>query len=331
MKKILITGCCGFIGFHLTRFFLEKGFAIYGIDNINNYYDIKLKKDRLKILKKFKNFFFKKIDINNTLQLNKEFTKKKIEYIVHLAAQAGVRYSLKNPLIYTKNNIHGFVNIIELAKKKNVKKFLYASSSSVYGQNKKYPFSETDSVDHPISIYAATKRSNELIAHTYSHLFKLNTIGLRFFTVYGPYGRPDMSLFKFTNNILKKKPIVLYNNGEMYRDFTYVDDLIYSLEKILFSKKINLKKKTNFNKNFLILNLGNKNTISLKKYVQLIEKACKKKAIIKYKRMQPGDVPKTISDNKFLKKIIKKTKVTNHQKGIKNFVNWFISYYKLKK
>ena len=240
--KILITGSAGFIGFHLSSKILSKGFKVIGIDNLNSYYDVKLKKDRNNILKKNKNFIFKKVDIKNYNALEKIFKKYKIDIVIHLAAQAGVRYSLKNPKSYIDNNISGFFNILDISKNFKIKKFIYASTSSIYGTQKKYPLKEKFETSNPIQLYAATKKSNEVIATSYNHLYKIRTIGLRFFTVYGPWGRPDMALFKFTKNILKGKPIHVYNHGKHSRDFTYVDDIVGGIFKILTSRD---KKKVN--------------------------------------------------------------------------------------
>ena len=240
-NKILITGSAGFIGFHVCKTFLKNNYSVCGIDNLNDYYDVKLKKDRTNFLKnKFKNYKFIKIDISNKKSLEKLFKIKRFDTVINLAAQAGVRYSIKNPDAYVKSNLQGFCNLIELSTKYKIKHFVYASTSSVYGMNQKQPLSEKDNVDHPIQFYAATKRSNELIAHAYSHLFNLPTTGLRFFTVYGPWGRPDMALFLFTKNILKNKPIEIFNNGDHIRDFTYVDDVAKS---VFYVSKKKTKKK----------------------------------------------------------------------------------------
>jgi len=225
-NKFLVTGSAGFIGFHLAKSLLKDNYVVYGIDNINDYYDVDLKENRLNLLKKYSNFKFSKIDISNYDKLSIVFKKFKPDIVVNLAAQAGVRYSLQNPFVYITSNIVGFLNIIELSKDFNVKGFIYASSSSVYGGNKKIPFSVKDSVDKPLSLYAASKRSNELIAYSYSHLYNLNTTGLRFFTVYGPWGRPDMAMYIFANKIINRNSIEVFNNGDMKRDFTYIDDII---------------------------------------------------------------------------------------------------------
>ncbi len=320
-KKIyLISGSAGFIGFHISLKILSKGYKVIGVDNLNNYYDVKLKKKRNSILKRNRNFIFKKVDIRNYDSLQKIFKKYKIESVVHLAAQAGVRYSLKNPKSYIDNNINGFFNILDISKNYRIKKFIYASTSSIYGIQKKYPLREKFGTDNPIQLYAATKKSNEVIAASYSHLYNMSTIGLRFFTVYGPWGRPDMALFKFTRNILKGKPVHVFNNGKHSRDFTYVDDIVDGIFKILVSKN---KKSLNN-----IYNIGFGKEIPLLKFLRLIEKFLQKKSKKKLLPLQKGDVIKTHSDIKLIKKdyrYIPKTKVEN---GVKKFVEWYISYYK---
>ena len=320
-KKIfLISGSAGFIGFHLSSKILSKGYKVIGIDNLNNYYDVKLKQKRNNILKKNKNFIFKKVDIRNYDSLQKIFKKYKIDSVIHLAAQAGVRYSLKNPKSYINSNINGFFNILDISKNYKIKKFIYASTSSIYGIKKKYPLREKFETDNPIQLYAATKKSNEVIAASYSHLYKMRTIGLRFFTVYGPWGRPDMALFKFTKGILKGKPIHIFNYGKHSRDFTYIDDIVNGIYKILISKK-----NTGINK---IYNIGYGKEIPLLKYIQLIEKFLQKKAKKKFLPLQKGDVVKTHSDISLIKKDYKYTPKTKVQNGVKKFVKWYISYYK---
>ena len=320
-KKIyLITGSAGFIGFHLSYKFLSKGFKVIGIDNLNNYYDVQLKKKRNNILKKNKNYFFKKIDIKNYKSLETVFKKNKIHKVIHLAAQAGVRYSLKNPRSYIDNNINGFFNILELSKNYKVKKFVYASTSSIYGSQKKFPLKENLNTDNPIQLYAATKKSNELMATSYSHLYKMHTVGLRFFTVYGPWGRPDMALFKFTKNIIKGKPIEVFNKGKHVRDFTYIDDIVDGIIKVVLDKKNKFGSK--------IFNIGNGKKIKLLKYIQLIEKNLKKKARKKFLPLQKGDVYKTHSDTRLIKKYFNYNPKTGVNHGIKKFIEWYISYFK---
>jgi UDP-glucuronate 4-epimerase len=312
---ILVTGAAGFIGFHLSKQLLSDGHEIIGIDNMNEYYDPTLKKNRLKILQENKRFLFNNADICNYSSVEDLFKKHKIKKICHLAAQAGVRYSLSHPHVYQKSNGEGFLNILELARYNNIENFVYASSSSVYGTNSKTPFSESDPVEHPISIYAATKRSNELVAHSYSHLFGIPCSGLRFFTVYGPWGRPDMALFIFTRSIINNEPISIFNNGNMIRNFTYVDDIVDGIVRVL-----------NNPLPYEIYNIGNSRAETLLDFVNEIEKNLGKKAIRNYLPLQPGDVPNTIADIEKLKKLGYEPK-TNIDIGIKNFVNWYMNYY----
>ena len=321
-NRVLITGSAGFIGFHLSKYFLDNKFSVIGIDNLNNYYSTKLKISRNNILKKYRNYKFFKSDITDKNKIFRIFKDNKIDFVINLAAQAGVQYSLKNPFVYVKTNILGFLNIIEAAKKYNIKKILYASSSSIYGSNKKLPFKENQKTDNPISLYAATKKSNELIANVYSYIFKIKFIGLRFFTVYGPWGRPDMSLFIFTKNILNNKKIIVYNKGNMHRDFTYIDDIVDVVYRLTISKKI----KRNFN----IFNIGGSRSIQLNKYINLIEKYTNKKAKKTYKDKLKSDVKKTLSNTQNLKKIIQKEKYTKVEIGIQNFISWYKNYYKVK-
>ena len=335
-KTILVTGCAGFIGMHIALKLIKMNYRVVGIDNLNSYYDIKIKRQRLKELSVFKNFTFFRKDLRNFKVLESVYKKFKFKKIVHLAAQAGVRYSIKNPKDYLENNIDVFLNILEFSKKNKINHLLYASSSSVYGNNKLYPFSENHSVDHPISIYATTKKTNELMAHTYSKLFNLATTGIRFFTVYGPYGRPDMALFKFTKNIIENKKIDVFNNGNMFRDFTYIDDAIDALYKII---KKDPKIEKNFNKKkqspeisdckYMIFNIGNNKSIKLSKFINLIEKCLKKKAKINYMPMQMGDIKSTVASNKILNNWIKQKKPTPHHLGIKRFVDWYKQYFKI--
>lgn len=321
--KILITGCAGFIGFHTTKKLLKKGHEIIGIDNLNNYYDVKLKKDRLDILKDFKNFIFKKIDITNSKKLDNIFQTNKILVVLHLAAQAGVRYSIENPSTYINNNINGFFNIIDLSRIYKIKKFIYASSSSVYGNNKNFPLKESMITDSPLSLYAASKKSNELIAYSYSNIFKLNTIGLRFFTVYGPYGRPDMFLFKLVKSIYEKKYLTIFNKGDHFRDFTYIDDVTEAIKSIIVSKN-------SLKENHLILNIGYGKSISLKNFISYTEKIIGKKLKKKFIKIQKGDVKKTHSDVSLLQEKFKYKAKINYEVGIKEFIHWFISYYQMK-
>lgn len=318
-KKYLITGSAGFIGFHLSKKLLSEGFSVMGIDNLNNYYDQNLKRNRNKILKKYKNYKFKKIDIKNYQKLESVFKKNKFQCIINLAAQAGVRYSLINPKSYIDNNIIGFFNVIDLTKKYRVKDIIYASTSSIYGIQRKFPIKEDFDTSNPTQLYAATKKSNEVIAASYSKLYNINTIGLRFFTVYGPWGRPDMAPIKFAKNIIKGKPIEVFNKGKHSRDFTFVDDIVDGIFKII-------KKKKKISKN-RIYNIGNGKKVSLIEYIKLIEKNLNKKAKKKFLPLQKGDVFKTHSSTKLIRKdygYVSKTSVAN---GVKKFVNWYLSYY----
>ena len=333
----LITGATGFIGFHLSLYLLKKKMKVVGKDNLNDYYDQKLKLDRIKILKEYKNFFFHKIDIENKKKVESVFNKYKFNTVVNLAAQAGVRYSVSHPEKYIKTNINGFFNIINCSQKKKIKHFVYASTSSVYGKNENYPLKEDFPSTHPGQIYAATKRSNELIAHSYSSIFNLPTTGLRFFTVYGPWGRPDMALFKFTKNIIDKKKIDLYNNGHHVRDFTYIDDIVKSI--YLVSKKIpkknklyNLKKMNPKNSYcpFRILNIGGNQCVKLKTFVEIIEKYIGIKSKKNYLPMQLGDIYKTQACTNWVKKTIKFTPKIKIKTGIKFFLDWYFEYYKIK-
>lgn len=331
--KIILTGCAGFIGFHLAKKYLDMNFTVIGIDNLNNYYSKKLKKDRLKQLlkhKKKRNFIFYKISIENFENLKKIFVKHKPQIVVNLAAQAGVRYSLKKPLDYVKSNLVGFSNTLILSKEYRVKHFIYASTSSVYGNSTKNILTETDNVDHPIQFYAATKRSNELMAHAYSSLYKLPTTGLRFFTVYGPWGRPDMALFLFTKNILDKKPIFVFNNGDHVRDFTFVDDITDGIYKVTQRKFINKTKKNDPSESFCpfrILNIGNNNPVPLMKYIKVLETELGVKSIKIYKPLQKGDIKKTNASIKKIRSLYNYNPNTKIEKGIKKFVNWYREYF----
>lgn len=319
--KILITGCAGFIGFHLSQLFLsQKNINVFGIDNLNHYYDVSLKKDRLKILKDNKKFIFKKIDLIEEQKLDRVFKKNKFDIVINLAAQAGVRNSIINPKDYLESNLIGFFNIINLSRIHKIKHFIFASTSSVYGDSTNFPLKENDDTDKPLSFYAATKKSNEVIAYSYSKIYELPTTGLRFFTVYGPYGRPDMSLFKFVKSIKNNKNIELFNFGKHLRDFTYVDDVTKSILKIL-------KKKSKNNIPYQILNIGSNNPIKLKFFLKTIEKYLNKKAKIKYLPLQKGDVYKTHANIRKLQKISNFTPKTSVESGVKNFVDWFESYY----
>ena len=333
-KKIFITGSSGFIGFHLAKSLLKKGMKVHGYDEMNSYYDINLKKNRLKILREYTNFSFTKNSLENKKILAKSILNFKPQFIIHLAAQVGVRYSIQKPRVYLNSNIEGTFNIIELSKKVKVRHLIIASSSSVYGANKKIPFKEIDKADTQLSIYAATKKSTESIAHSYSNIWKIPITMLRFFTVYGPYGRPDMALFKFTKGIIENKKIDVYNSGKMYRDFTYIDDIVKGIESLI-NKAPNLRQIGKFKNDslspiapFRILNIGNTKKVYLLDFIKSIEDELGKKAIKNYMPMQKGDVKTTLSDTSLLNKITGYNPKTNYKTGIKNFIHWFKYYYK---
>ena len=315
-ERILVTGSAGFIGFHLSKSLLDDGYEVLGIDNINNYYDPKLKLARLEELKPYKNFKFEKIDIANRDILTQAFQSFNPQKVVNLAAQAGVRYSIENPYAYMDSNLVGFLNIIELCRLSKIEGFVYASSSSVYGGNEKIPFSTEDRVDNPISLYGATKRANELIANSYSHLYGLHTTGLRYFTVYGPWGRPDMAMFIFTKKILAGESIPVFNNGNMKRDFTYISDIISGTRAAI-------------DKNYKceVFNLGNHKSERLMDVVSLIEQNLGKKAEIKFLPMQPGDVPESFAEIKKSIKMLDFHPKTNVNYGINLFISWYLGKY----
>lgn len=313
---ILVTGAAGFIGFHVSQKLISQGHKVIGIDNINDYYDQSLKQARLEILSKESNFHFEKIDLCEYNKVNDLFTAFTPIKVCHLAAQAGVRYSLSNPFAYQKSNNEGFLNILEISKNHNIQNFVYASSSSVYGANTKLPFSEEDPVNNPISLYAATKRSNELVAHCYSHLFNIPCSGLRFFTVYGPWGRPDMALFLFTKSILDNRPIEIFNEGKMLRNFTYIDDIVNGVICVLESPK-----------KYEIYNIGNNKAENLLDFIEQIEMNLGQKAIRKLCPMQPGDVVATVADITKIRALGYEPR-TNINDGIRNFINWYKNYYK---
>lgn len=320
--KILITGSAGFIGFHLSKFLLKNNYEIYGIDTLNNYYDSKLKKNRLSILKKNKKFKFFKIDISNKKKIDNFFDIYKIDIIINLAAYAGVQYSLKNPDIYLKTNEIGFYNLLENGKRKKIKKILFASSSSVAGTNNKEFSEERDITDTPISLYAATKKNNEILAHFYATNYKIKIIGLRFFTVYGPFGRPDLSIFKFAKSINEGAKIVINNYGHHYRDFTYIDDVIKCIFDLLKLKKFNLID-NNKNKFFQIFNLGGGSKIKITKIVSLLEKYLNKKTKLVMGPLKKGDIIFSRSSTAKLKRNIRYYPNTSIEKGLKFFIDWF--------
>ena len=336
---ILVTGAAGFIGFHLCKKLLNEGFNVVGIDNLNSYYDIDLKKSRVKLLdiylKKNFNFWdFIKVDLTNKDSLYEIFYKYKPKIIINLAAQAGVRYSIDNPSAYIESNLLGFSNILECCRRFKVDKFLYASSSSVYGGNTKIPYAESDPTNHPVSLYAATKRSNELLAHSYSHLYKIPSVGLRFFTVYGPWGRPDMAPMKFTNLILSKQPIKVFNNGKMSRSFTYIDDVIELVFRLIRKNNIwdNDFDTTNPNPatswaSHRILNIGSSVNIKLLDFIATLEKELGIQALKELRSMQQGDVVNTSADCELIKNITGEINLTSIENGVKKFVEWYKDYY----
>ena len=333
--KTLITGSAGFIGFHLSKLLLKKGFEIVGIDNLNNYYDVSLKEDRLKILEKFDNFQFHKIDLKDKPAIDELFASNKFDYVINLAAQAGVRYSITNPYAYVDSNLIGFMNILEACRNNPVKHLLYASSSSVYGGNTVVPFSTNHQVDHPVSLYAATKKSNELMAHTYSHLFGIPTTGLRFFTVYGPWGRPDMAYFSFTKDILAGKAIKVFNYGKMERDFTYVDDIVEGISKLLPLAPISNESwneqtddLSSSSAPYKIYNIGNNQPVKLEKFISVLENTLGVEAEKNYMEMQPGDVLRTYADVSDLEKDIDFKPSTTIEAGLGKFVEWYEGYYR---
>ncbi len=340
-KKVLVTGAAGFIGFHVCRNLINKGSDVIGLDNINDYYDIGLKKARLNELYKLSEeqkkskFSFIKCDLENKSSLDSLFSEKKPRKVIHLAAQAGVRFSIDNPSNYINSNLVGFGNLLEQCKTYEVEHLLYASSSSIYGGNTKIPFSENDFVDHPISLYAATKKANELMAHAYSNLFKIPSTGMRLFTVYGPWGRPDMAPMIFTKAILSSEPIKIFNNGEMYRDFTYIDDVTDAIIKLLNIPPLFLNDKTNQENPSLnisipyrVINIGNSTSIKIMDFIEILEKELNKKAIKKFEEMQLGDVKRTYADITYIKNLINYQPSTSISKGIKDFIKWYKDFYK---
>lgn len=336
-SRILVTGAAGFIGFHLSKRLLEQGHHVIGLDNMNDYYDVGLKESRLAILSGFKTFSFHQFNLEDKARVDSLFSESGFDYVVNLAAQAGVRHSITHPYVYLESNIHGFLNILEACRNNPVKHLIYASSSSVYGANKKMPFSVHHNVDHPISLYAASKKSNELMAHTYSALFNLPTTGLRFFTVYGPYGRPDMALFLFTKAILEGKPIDVFNNGRMRRDFTYVDDIVESIVRLIPSVPkpnltwdgINPDPATSFAP-YRMFNIGNNQPVELMRFIEVIEEKLGKKAVKNLLPLQGGDVPETYADVEDLIQTVNFKPTTSIEKGVGKFIDWYLEYYKVK-
>ena len=334
--KVLVTGAAGFIGAHLSKKLIEAGAQVYGLDNLNDYYDVQLKKDRMTALAEGPNFTHINLHLADRPAMEELFTRNSFDAVVNLAAQAGVRYSLKNPHSYVDTNIVGFVNLLEGCRHSGVGHFVYASSSSVYGANTRMPFSVHDNVDHPVSLYAASKKSNELMAHTYSHLFGLPTTGLRFFTVYGPWGRPDMALFLFTKAILENRPIDVFNNGNMERDFTYIDDIVEGVFRVVYQKPA---PNPNWNGDhpdpatsycpYRVYNIGNNSKEKLLRYIEVLENCLGRKAQKSFLPMQPGDVPATYADVNDLVNDFAYRPGTTIEHGIGKFVEWYKSYYSI--
>ena len=348
MKKILITGTAGFIGFHLTQKLTAEGYNVIGLDNLNNYYDVNLKLGRLKeqgfdidnidynkpIKSSLNNSWFTKLDLIDKDNIEKLFKENNFDIVINLAAQAGVRYSLENPQAYVDTNVSGFLNILEGCRHHNVEHLIFASSSSVYGLNETVPFKESMNTDHPISMYAATKKANEMMAHSYSHLYNIACTGLRFFTVYGPWGRPDMALFLFADAIVNDKPIQIFNNGEMFRDFTYVEDIVNGITNVLETKPAPSNEFNAVNPlphissaNYRIFNIGNSKPISLLDFIEAIEHKLNKKAKKEYLPMQPGDVHRTYAETIELHKVTGFCSQTSVEEGINKFVDWYTLYY----
>ncbi|OLS38511.1 NAD-dependent epimerase [Bacillus sp. MRMR6] len=331
--SILVTGAAGFIGFHLSERLASENYHVIGLDNLNDYYNVQLKKDRLKMLEKFPNFEFFKIDLKDKKALDRLFKDKKVHIVINLAAQAGVRYSLENPHSYIDANLVGFINILEASKHHRIEHLIYASSSSVYGANGQIPFSTRDRVDHPVSLYAATKKANELMAHTYSHLFQIPTTGLRFFTVYGPWGRPDMAYYTFTKKMLDQQEIEVFNNGDMSRDFTYIDDIVEGIIRLLHRPPA---ANPNWNRNqpdpsssfapYKLYNIGNNNPTRLMDFIHILEKTIGKKANLNYLPMQPGDMKETYADISDLQSDIGFSPETRIEEGLNHFVDWYKKY-----
>ncbi|PLD06459.1 NAD-dependent epimerase [Klebsiella pneumoniae] len=331
--KFLVTGAAGFIGFHVSKRLLNDGHQVVGIDNINDYYDVKLKESRLEQLES-PSFTFYKLDLADRDGMAKVFETEQFERVIHLAAQAGVRYSLENPYAYADSNLTGYLNILEGCRHNKVQHLLYASSSSVYGLNRKMPFSTDDSVDHPVSLYAATKKANELMAHTYSHLYSIPTTGLRFFTVYGPWGRPDMALFKFTKAMLEGKSIDVYNYGKMKRDFTYIDDIVEAIVRIQDvipqpdpEWTVEEGSPATSSAPYRVYNIGNSSPVELMDYINALEQALGLEAKKNMMPIQPGDVLNTSAETQALYKTIGFKPETPVQQGVKNFVDWYKEYY----
>jgi UDP-glucuronate 4-epimerase len=333
-RTILVTGAAGFIGYHVSESLLKRGDEVIGLDNLNDYYDVSLKEARLARLTPQAGFSFARGDIADRQTVEHLFSERKPQRVVHLAAQAGVRYSLTNPHAYTESNITGFLNILEACRHNEIEHLVFASSSSVYGANERQPFSEHDNVDHPVSLYAATKKANELMAHTYAHLFGLPVTGLRFFTVYGPWGRPDMALFKFTRGILAGEPIPVYNEGRMVRDFTYIDDIVEGVVRVLDQTAEADPNWSGVDPDparsrapYRVFNIGNNNPVELLRYIEVLETALGKKATLELLPIQPGDVPSTSADVSELEKAVGFRPQTTVEEGIVRFVEWYREFY----
>ncbi|MHC1725797.1 MAG: NAD-dependent epimerase [Syntrophobacteraceae bacterium] len=333
-RTVLVTGAAGFIGFHVALRLLQEGQRVIGLDNLNDYYDVTLKKDRLAQLGRHPEFQFFKLDLKDSAAVDGIFGKHAFDLVVHMAAQAGVRYSLVNPRAYIESNIEGFFNLLEGCRHGSVKHLVFASSSSVYGANEKIPFSVHDNVDHPVSIYAATKKSNEMMAHTYAHLYNIPCTGLRFFTVYGPWGRPDMALFLFTRAILAGEPIHIFNNGHMSRDFTYIDDIVEAMLRVLDSPPAGDPEWNGLMPDpgssfapYRIYNIGNNNPVSLLDFISTIETCLQMKATREFHPMQPGDVRETYADIEELMRNFDFRPKTSLIEGVSSFVDWYKSYY----
>lgn len=331
--NVLITGAAGFIGYHLAKRLLDDGVQVLGVDNLNDYYDVNLKKARLAQLHPYTNFTFQFLELSDRDSVIQLFQYHSFDYVIHLAAQAGVRYSLENPWIYIDSNITGFVNLLEGCRQSSIQHLVFASSSSVYGANTKTPFATSDSVDYPISLYAATKKSNELIAHTYSHLYGLPVTGLRFFTVYGPWGRPDMAYFKFVKAISEGQPIQVYNYGQMQRDFTYIDDVVEGIVRVMHQppqqplSQIMSNPTINSQARYRLYNIGNHNPVQLMEFIRVIEQAVGNRAFLSLLPMQPGDVPTTYADVEDLMDAVGFKPITTIESGIHQFVEWYQDYY----
>ena len=340
MSKILVTGSAGFIGFHVAKRFLQDGGEIIGLDNLNNYYDQKLKEKRIKFLDNFskasKNFTFLKVDLADKESLENCFDKYEIDSVINLAAQAGVRHSINNPNDYVQSNLVGFANILESCRYSKISHLTYASTSSIYGASTDMPFKEKNEASNPLQFYAATKKANELMAHSYSNLYKLPTSGLRFFTVYGPWGRPDMALFLFTKNIIEGKPIDIYNQGNHKRDFTYIDDIVEGIVRVHKSppdENLSWDSKKGDSSSssapYRVLNIGNNNPVKLEDFIKEIEKNLGKKAIKNFLPLQIGDVPETYADTDLLKNLTGFTPKVGIEEGVKNFVDWYLNFYEI--